>query len=112
MEGGKVEAYFIQGFKPLLLGDRQIDLDGQSLITLMEDDVLCFSLNDLKVFIRLTESPPKVSSAPFFVGQDSAFEKHIFWMTCLIALFLLRQTLMLTKKSLKRKNPQRVATIL
>ena len=54
----------------------------------MEDDVLCFTLNELKVFIRLTESPPKVSSAPFF-RQDSALKKYIFWMTCLIALFLL-----------------------
>ena len=112
MEDGKVEVYFIQGFKPLLLGDRNIDLEGQSLISLMEDDVLCFTLNELKVFIRLTESPPKVSSAPFF-RQDSALKKYIFWMTCLIALFLLLVGIFdVDQEELEKKNPQRVATIL
>ena len=99
----------LQGYQCLSISGKQ--QEGKS-ICLIDQDILRLAKDDLQIFIRRTESPPLVKTAPFF-RRNKELRKYLFMMMFfLIPIVLFIGSLEVNKDKDKEKNPERIATIL
>ncbi|MCY4524861.1 MAG: AgmX/PglI C-terminal domain-containing protein [Halobacteriovoraceae bacterium] len=99
----------LQGYQCLSISGKK--QDGNS-ICLLDQDILRLAKDDLQIFIRKTESPPMVKTAPFF-RRNKDLKKYLFMMMIfLIPTILFISSLEINKEKDKEKNPERIATIL
>jgi outer membrane biosynthesis protein TonB len=75
--------YSLEGFKQSFISDTDHKsfggkpAIGNAPINLAKDDILCFNKGELSIFVRQTEAPPKVKSAPLF-SSDPELRKYLF----------------------------------
>ena len=103
-------------FINVLQGYQCVSISGKkqegSSICLIDQDILRLAKDDLQIFIRRTDSPPLVKTAPFF-RRNKDLRKYLFlMMLVLIPITLFISSLEINKDKDKEKNPERIATIL
>ena len=99
----------LQGYQCFSISGKQ--QDGSS-ICLVDQDILRLAKDDLQIFIRRTDSPPLVKTAPFF-RRNKELRKYLFLiMFLLIPITLFISSVEINKDKDKEKNPERIATIL
>lgn len=77
-----------------------------------KDEIVRMKNNDIQIFVRGTEAPPRVASAPV-LGRDKDLRKYLLMILLLILLFLGGIALIEVDEEVeKEKAPERVATIL
>ena len=100
----------LSDFKMKILGEEDSQESGNSV--LLKDKIVCFSKEDIKVFIRRTEAPPQIDRAPLF-RKDPEFKKYLFIVLFLvISVFTLATFYEVDKEIKEEKAPERIATIL
>lgn len=77
-----------------------------------KDEIIRMKNNDIQIFVRGTEAPPKVAAAPMF-GRDKDLRKYLFLILLPILFFLGAVSLFEVDEEIeKEKAPERIATIL
>ena len=84
----------------------------QNTIHLLEDDIVFFERDLIKIFVRRTERPPETQPAPIF-RRDEGFKKYLAMILCCVFLFLgFISFLEIDPERKKEKDPERIATVL
>ena len=110
VQGGEVFVTPLTGYKAKSL--EHDDLGSQSAILLLEDDIVSFERDLVKIFVRRTERPPKTKRAPIF-RRDEGIKKYMFIVFFLVSLLLGFLSMFEVDRDLdKEKAPERIATIL
>lgn len=77
-----------------------------------KDEIIRMKNNDIQIFVRGTEAPPKVAAAPLF-GRDKDLRKYFLLILIPIFFFLGAAFLFEVDEEIeKEKAPERIATIL
>ena len=83
-----------------------------STTCLDRDNIVRFHKGDLDIFVRKTDSPPKVAHAPI-LRRDQGFKKYLFLVFLIMGLLLAAMSYITVNKEIeKEKAPERIATIL
>ncbi len=110
VQAGEVFVNLLPGYTT-----KSLDEDNQkikSTVHLLEDDIVFFERDLVKIFIRRTEHPPKTKCAPIF-RRDEGFKKYLTMILCFLLLFLgFISFLEIDPEKKKEKDPERIATIL
>lgn len=110
INGGIVQVHKLDGYEFFSLSDK--DVPNTQVMQLGPSDIYRFRNGDLQIFVRNTESPPKVAHAPI-MRRDKDFKKYLILMLFLMLSMLLPlQFLNIDKEIEKEKAPERLATIL
>lgn len=76
------------------------------------DEIIQYSNQHIQIYVRSTEKPPKVASAPVF-RRDPELRKYLFLVLFLVFSFLIPATLFEVDEEVEKdKAPERIATIL
>lgn len=76
------------------------------------DDIFYFYNEQIQIFVRRTDPPPKVLPAPI-LRRDKEFKKYLLLVLILVSLFTIGINLFEVDEELeKEKAPERIATIL
>ncbi len=113
-KGSETFIHLLEGYDRLLLSDKgdNNSLDNTGIYTLSETDILRFSLGKIQIFVRRTQKPPKVKSAPI-ITRDNDLKKLIFLFLFSTLLFLIGINSYEIDRELEKENlPERIATIL
>jgi len=111
MRGGEPEIFPLVGYEVNCLGDA-LPGDYSKPFMLINDEIIQFQNQHIQIFLRKTESPPKVAHAPI-LRRDSEFKKYLLLMFFLVFSFLVPFSLFEVDEELeKEKAPERIATIL
>lgn len=103
----------LPGYEMFHLTDHDMKKRNEGQVHLMEDDILRLTNGHLEIYVRRTDSPPKVKPAPIF-GRDNTLKKYfalilLFLVAPLVAVGLFYQV---DEEMKKEKDPERIATIL
>lgn len=111
--GDSIYAYHFEGYKASFLSDGPTrDPKKNHEYPILDDDILILRKNDLEIFIRRTDRPPKVKSAPI-LSKDKDLNKFLVIMYIVVAVALgLIFNVEVDKEKEKEKDPERIATIL
>ena len=104
----------LPGYKCLSLSDKKNadDLGRSGAVILNESDILRLHKDDLQIFVRGSEAPPKVQRASI-VTKDRDLTRYVLLMLFLMGVFLVfMQSFEVNKELEKEKAPERIATIL
>jgi pSer/pThr/pTyr-binding forkhead associated (FHA) protein/outer membrane biosynthesis protein TonB len=102
----------LSGYESICISDEKKKLDEASTVLLERDDIIRFSNGNLQIFVRGTDSPPKVAAAPI-LRRDGDLKKYMLLMLILIIPFLAIMSFVDVDEELeKEKVPERIATIL
>jgi hypothetical protein len=108
----KVKVHPLNGYDLLSLSKHEVSDTSSGSLDLGNEDVLRFGMQDIQIFVRQTESPPKVDSAPI-LRRDREFWKYIIVMLILATSFLLAVHFTEVDEEIeKEKVPERIASIL
>lgn len=100
----------LNGYKFTSLSDTKKVLN--SSIVLNPDDILCFVNGDIQIYIRGTEAPPKVKTAPL-LSKDQELKKYVGMVLLFVMLFGTSVQFFTVDKELEKEQaPKRIATIL
>ena len=81
-------------------------------ITLGPQDILKLQKNDLQIFVRNTQAPPKIKPAPLF-RRDNLSRKYFVIMSLFFLFFLgVLSQVDINKEMEKEKQPERLASII
>lgn len=106
----EVVVHPLNGYKFTSLSDTKKVLN--SSIVLNPDDILCFVNGDIQIYIRGTEAPPKVKTAPL-LSKDKELKKYVGLMLLFMFFFGSAVKLFTVDKELEKElAPKRIATIL
>ncbi|MCB9060231.1 MAG: FHA domain-containing protein [Halobacteriovoraceae bacterium] len=87
-------------------------INSNNTIELQNDDIFQFSKDQIQIFVRNTEKPPKVAVAPYF-RRDRRFRFFLFIMLLVLSLFTgIVMNYEIDQEEEKDKAPKRIATIL
>ncbi len=110
IRGSDIQVHSLPGYKMRHIGADSAP--GAGLVGLGHDHILSFTQSDLQIFVRGTESPPRVKAAPI-LRRDAAFKRYLLFMFILVGSFLgAISTVEVDKELEKEKAPERLATIL
>ncbi len=110
MNNGYAEVYTPVGYNVKSIGGQE--RNQTSSFVLDHEEIIQFSNQHIQIYVRSTERPPKVASAPVF-RRDSELKKYMFLMLFLVFSFLVPLTMFEVDDELdKEKAPERIATIL
>ena len=110
VQGGETFVTPLSGYTIKSIG--KSDDKGQSTIHLMEDDIVSFEHDLVKVFVRRTERPPTTKPAPIF-RRDEGLKKYLVIIFAFVFMGLSFLTLFEVDPELEEeKAPERIATIL
>lgn len=110
IDNGHARCLSLNGYEWNLVGSEE-KIKGVD-IELKGDEIVQYVNNDIKIFVRLTDAPPKVAPAPIF-RRDEDFKKYLLLMLILVFSFLGPISFFTVDKELeKEKVPERIATIL
>lgn len=110
VQGGEIFVTPLSGYKARSIEND--DLSDQSSIHLLEDDIVSFERDPVRIFVRKTERPPETKRAPIF-RRDEGFKKYLALIFVFVSLFLGGISLFEVDPELeKEKAPERIATIL
>ncbi|GAB4407963.1 MAG: hypothetical protein OHK0056_08590 [Bacteriovoracaceae bacterium] len=110
ISGGNAQVHKLDGYELFSLSDKDVP-QGQ-IFNIGPHDIYRFKNGDLQVYVRNTESPPKVAHAPI-LRRDKDFKKYLILMLFLMFSFLIpMQFIQIDKEIEKEKAPERLATIL
>lgn len=109
----EVVVHPLEGYQSKLWTDEADTLlNDQEPVSLYQDDILKLDQGDLQIFVRVTDAPPRVASAPIF-RKDKEFRKYLLLMFLLVFSFLTFMSLFEVNPDLEEeKAPERIATIL
>jgi hypothetical protein len=92
--------------------DKNRKLQQNETFLLNTDDILFLEREDMRVFLRRTDNPPKVHHAPIF-GRDKDLRKYLLPMLFMITFIIGGlSSFEVDNEKEKEKNPKRIATIL
>ena len=118
VSGGNIYIEDSLGYKGTLISDeinQPKDFQERSVktpMTLGSQDILKLQKDDLQIFIRNTQSPPRVRPAPLF-RRDNDSRKYFVTLAVLFLLLLgFFSSITINKEMEKEKQPERVATII
>lgn len=105
----RVELLPIEGHSLILLGEEQEHKVTKS-ISIDNDQIIRLKRGNIDIFVRRTEAPPVVESAP--VQTDPLLTRYLL-ICCLLAILFLLTTLLVevTNEDIKEKAPERIAKI-
>ena len=110
IKGSDVSIYPLNGYKM-----KHIGAEGNpsgAVVGLGHDHILGFTQGDLQIFVRGTDAPPRVKSAPI-LRRDPGFKRYLFLMLLLVSAFLVGINSFEVDEELeKEKAPERLASIL
>jgi len=75
VKNGTINVHPIPGFEARNIGPESCSITGSSPLVLGEDDVFDFNMKTVQVMVRLTDAPPSVKRAPFFISEPE-FQKQ------------------------------------
>lgn len=109
----EISVHNLPGYKPKLLSDRKSqNVSAHTPTSVMGDDILVLEKGEIQIFVRRTDSPPKVDAAPFF-NRDEDLKKYLALMIFIVLAFMTSlQFIPVDKEIEKEKAPERIATIL
>lgn len=111
IKGSEVFVNPLHGYEVLSLSDKSKEKQVGS-IYLGQDDILRFKNGELQIFVRPTESPPKIKPAPI-LRRDGDLRKYLILMFLFCLLILTGLSLFEVDEELEQeKVPERIATIL
>jgi len=111
MINGESEVYTPVGYNVKSIGGSN-DRSQSNGFILDHDEIIQFSNQHIQIYVRSTQRPPSVASAPVF-RRDKELKKYIFLMLFLVFSFLLPAALFeVDEDAEKDKAPERIATIL
>ncbi len=112
IENNEVFVHPLFGYELLSLSDERKEIQTNDPVHLGADDILRFDKGDIQIFVRQTQSPPKVAAAPIF-RRDRDLRKYLILMFLLVFAFLGSMSMLEVDEELeKEKVPERIATIL
>ena len=118
VHGGQVSIEDSLGCKGVLVSDkidRPEDFQEKEInvpVTLAPQDILKLQKNNIQIFVRNSQPPPKIRSAPLF-RRDNDSRKYFFLLSILFLLVLgAFSSMSINKEIEEEKKPERVATIL
>ena len=110
IDKNNVVAYHFEGYEVSYLADSTTSKSNQYPIN--DDDILILRKNEIEIFIRRTDRPPKVARAPI-LSKDRDLNKYLLIIYILVALFLgFLFAVDVDKEKEKEKDPERIASIL
>ncbi len=110
VKGSDVQIFPLSGYKMKHIGAE--GNPAQSVVGLGHDHIVSFTQGDLQIFVRGTDAPPRVKSAPV-LRRDPGFKKYLLLMLLLVSAFLVGiNTFEVDEELEKEKAPERLATIL
>ena len=108
---GEVEVLTLPGYSVKVIGSNSQQKVSNSII-LINDEVIQFSHKDIHIFVRRTDKPPRVASAPV-LRRDGDFKKYLFLILFLLISLLSGFSMFEVDKEIEEeKAPERIATIL
>jgi len=109
----KVLIHTLFGYECFQLSDQSHHEKTEEMIFPLEkDDILRFSKGSLQIFVRLTEKPPRVKSAPL-LRREGDLKKYLLIVFLFIFSFLIiMSSITIDEEIEKEKIPERIATIL
>lgn len=111
IKGNEVFIHPLHGYEVLSLADKKKE-NSSGPLYLGQDDILRFKNGELQIFVRPTESPPKIKPAPI-LRRDGDLKKYLLLMFLLCVLILTGLSLFEVDEELEQeKVPERIATIL
>lgn len=75
IKNGVVSVHPIPGFEARNIGPSKNIVSGTGPLVLNEEDIIDFNLKTVQVMVRLTDAPPTVKRAPFFLSEPE-FQKE------------------------------------
>ncbi len=75
VKNGTINVHPIPGFEARNIGPANTAITGSSPLVLDEEDVFDFNMKTVQVMVRLTDAPPSVKRAPFFIAEPE-FQKQ------------------------------------
>lgn len=112
IRGNEQFVHVPEGYESSLLSDRTNAEKNAKTYLLEDDDILILSKNNSQIFVRKSESPPKVASAPIF-SKDKDLNKFLFLIYFLVFAFMgIVAIIDVDKEKEEEKAPERIATIL
>ena len=115
---GQVSVLDSLGYEGMVIGDENITSNNfrekkiQTPVFLGPQDILKLRNNDLQIFIRNTQAPPKIKYAPIF-RRDNEARKYFVWLSLMCCILLgLFSMVTIDEEREKEKQPERIATIL
>lgn len=111
VNNGEAEVIALEGYKRETVGEStKNDIAPQSFLN--DDEIIIFTNQQIKIFVRKTPQPPSVLSAPI-LRRDKDFKKYLFLILFLVLSFLTPFSLFEVDEEIeKEKAPERIATIL
>ncbi len=110
IKNGDVFVHTPHGFEFKSFGEE--DRKGGSSFCLQSDEIICFSKQNMQIFVRETEAPPKVKRAPL-IRRDPEFKKYLALIFLFAFPFMIAMSsYVVDKKEEEEKAPERIATIL
>jgi pSer/pThr/pTyr-binding forkhead associated (FHA) protein/outer membrane biosynthesis protein TonB len=114
IQQGQTTVHTLPGFGVFHLSDKKkdtghqgatIDLQGQDLVRLQKDD--------LQIFVRNVQAPPKVAAAPI-LKRDPDFRKYLLFFLSFVVLISIGMNVVDVPEDTKEEElaPERLATIL
>lgn len=112
MKGGELLVHNLDDYHFMCLGDGAPEMPPSGYYLLKEQDIARFHKGDLQIFVRKTDAPPRVKSAPL-MRRDKELWKWIFVVFLLLGLFMLAMAnFEVDFERDQDKIPDRIATIL
>lgn len=112
VSNGDIVVNNLVGYETIYLSDSLESDKAPANINLKHNDILHFKKDNLEIYLRRVDAPPKVSTPPFF-RRDPEVKKFI--ALCLLFVFLPLAALNffhVDEELDKEKDPERIATIL
>ena len=110
IKNGDIFVHTPQGFEFKSLGEE--NRNNGTAFCLRNDEILCFSKQNMQIFVRQTEAPPKVKRAPL-IRRDPEFKKYLALIFLFAVPFMIAMSsYVVNKKAEEEKAPERIATIL
>jgi outer membrane biosynthesis protein TonB len=113
--GGGITVNPLNGYECLRLSDdseQNFQVKGNAPLPLRHGDILRFKKEAIQIFVRGTQAPPKVASAPFF-RREEGLKTYLLLMFLLVFGFMGAVLIYEPEKEVeKEKVPERIATIL
>ncbi len=111
MINGEAELQTPVGYSVKSIGSSH-DRGQANAFILDREEIIQYSNQHIQIYVRSTEKPPKVASAPVF-RRDSELRKYLFLVLFLVFSFLIPATLFEVDEEIEKdKAPERIATIL
>ena len=102
----------ISGFKFFHLSNLKTDDTSSENIKLGGTDIVRIYKGDIQIFLRYSNAPPQVSSAPIFSKDNELIKINFFVFSLLFFLFIAIGNVKIDRELKKEKIPKLIATIL